>query len=136
MAEEPITGSRPATDLLAQIQEGMPVYDASGKSVGKVTSVFMGAAADTQEHPGVVPGTTFGTLPTDEDGAFGEFGDLVDPDGRIPDVLRRRLRYNGFIRIDSGGLLKSFRYALREHIAQVAGDRVQLNIVAEELIRS
>jgi hypothetical protein len=51
----------------------------------------------------------------------------------MPQVLRNRMRHNGFVRI-GGGLLRGTRFALREQVAGVDDNRVRLNVREAELI--
>lgn len=127
---EPITNSTAGGDVMAGVHEGMEVYDNQEKKVGKVESLFMGARADSEAAGGEL---AMGTGPetTENDSLIAGMARAFDDD--LPQVLRSRLRHNGFIRI-RGGFLKGDRFALREHIASVVGDRVLLNIRAEELV--
>jgi hypothetical protein len=127
---ERVTNNQTENDLMGQIHEGMEVFDSAEHKVGKVDSLFMGARADAdmgggEPAVGTGPETTANTsLLAEAAGAF---------DDGLPQALRSRLRHNGYIRV-RGGFLKGDRFALREHIAAVAGDRVILNIRGEELI--
>jgi hypothetical protein len=133
MTQTPIT--QPAgEDLLAQVQDGMRVYDRDDKEVGKVDGLFMGAAADQRERSGVIPASTAGAERLVDEELETVFGELFTGDSRLPEVVRRRLHYNGFLAI-KGGLLRGTRYALREHIGSVTGDAVRLTIPAAELIQ-
>ena len=127
---ERVTNDRAEGDLMLLVKEGMEVFDKSEKKVGKVESLFMGARADSQGAGGE---PAYGTGPetTEDDALITSVARAFDDS--MPAVLRNRMRTNGFIRI-RGGLLKGDRYALREHVAAVAGDRVILNVRAEELI--
>jgi hypothetical protein len=133
MTQTPITQPA-AQDWLAQVRDGMRVHDGDGKEVGRVDGLFMGVAADQYERPGVIPETAQGAEPLVDEELASTFGELFAPDSRLPEVLRRRLHYNGFLAI-KGGLLRGTRYALREHVAAVSGDEVRLNIPEDELIK-
>jgi hypothetical protein len=134
MNSEPMSTPR-KTDALSYVRDGMKVIDASGKLVGRVTGLYMGAAGDTAEQAGVVPETTAGTAPVDADrGLAADFVNTIDTDN-LPDTLRNRLRYNGYVQIDSGVLHRD-RFALREQVASVAGDEVRLNVAEAELIKA
>lgn len=135
MATKPVTQPPAGTDVLAQVREGMAVYDRNDKKVGQVGGVFLGAAADQQERPGVIAQTPAGSEPIVEEGVLTDATELLDPDGRLPEVLRKRLRYNGFVRIKTGPL-RSDCYALREHVVSVDRDRVRLGVDADELIKA
>ena len=129
---EPIHKRTTSHDVLAQVREGMDVYDLDGNKVGSVAEVFMGDVADALAT-GAEPQAG------SEVNAPGE-GSLVNDVARVftdnmPEVVRNRLRHNGFVRMD-GGLLGSDRFALREHVAAVDGKRVRLNVRSDELIKA
>jgi hypothetical protein len=127
---DPTTRDRATGDLLAQVHEGMEVYDSAEKRVGKVDSVYMGARADAPAAGGE-PALGAGPETTRQDSLIENMAEAFSPD--LPPVLSNRLRHNGFVRV-RGGLLKGDRFALREHVAAVTGDRVLLNIRAEEMV--
>lgn len=128
---EPMSNRTTQQDVLTQVHEGMDVYDLDGHKVGNVAEVFMGDVADAMSAGGVPQSGS-------EVNAPGE-GSLVNDVARVftddlPDVVRNRLRHNGFVRVD-GGLLGRNRYALREHVSGVDGKRVLLNVRSDELIK-
>jgi hypothetical protein len=127
---ERMTNPTTDNDLLMRVREGMEVYDSEGHKLGSVSDVFAGDAADTAQAGGEPSRGSGQPEPGD--------GSIVDDVARVfsdnvPEVLRNRMRHNGFIRI-GGGLLRGNRYALREHIAGIDGDRVRLNVREAELI--
>jgi hypothetical protein len=124
--------SNPTTgdDVLAHVQERMEVYDSEGHKVGTVTDVYAGDAADTPAAGGE-PARGSQTWEPGEGSVVNDVARVFTDN--IPEVLRNRMRHNGFVRID-GGLLRSARFALREHVAGVDGDRVRLNVRQAELI--
>jgi hypothetical protein len=131
---ENTTGSMAREDLLASITEGMEVYDSAGEQIGKVDSVYLGEVEDGQATDG---GATTAeaqlslTPPMDMDDIAGLF--LTKSD--IPKEVRQRLRYQGFIRIAPHGLFRTHRYAARDQVAAVAGDRVTLSTAESKLIK-
>lgn len=134
MTQTPITQPAATQDLLAQVRDGMKVVDQHNQEVGKVAGLFMGAAADQHDRPGVIAETTAGMEPMADEELRLNFKELFDPNGQMPQVLQRRLQYNGFVRINAG-LLRGKRYALREQVAAVSDDVVQLNVSEDELIK-
>lgn len=127
---EPLIHNTDAHNLLNRVYEGMDVYDRDGHKVGSVSDVYAGAAADAppgvevgESRPQAAPGT--GSIVNNVAEVF---------DDHLPEVLRSRLRHNGYIRIKAG-LLKSDRFALREQVTTVDGERVTLNVSGEELIK-
>ena len=127
---EPLTNPKTDNHPLARVREKMEVYDNAGKKLGHVQSMFMGAVADA-ETPGVIPVEGAKLEAVADHSIVMDVARVFTDD--MPEVLRNRLRHNGYIHI-RGGLLKGDRYALREHIAAVEGDRVRLNIRGNELI--
>jgi hypothetical protein len=132
---EPIGKRSAEQDRMAQIREGMDVFDRDEKRVGRVASLYLGAEAD---------GTWSGTAPATPAGAEGTPDDrtpvlgtpflaMTDEDD-VPPVLRKRLQQQGYIRIDRG-LLGRDCYATRDQIAAVGDKRVDLNVAEEELPR-
>ena len=99
-------------DLFARIEEGMGVYDRDGKRVGKVVECYVGG----EELADV------GAPPADS------------PLGAVPAALRSRLAREGFVEI-AAGLLGGHRYATGGQVAGVEGERVELNITGDELLR-
>ena len=128
-----MTPASPASDVMARVKDKAAVYDRDGKHVGKVDGLFMGAEADAAQA-GVIPQTPAGTEDAGSRGLIADMTDVFGAAGNLPDVVRNRMRQQGFIRIDPG-LLGGHRYALREHIASAEGDRVTLNITRDGLIK-
>ena len=135
MNEQPMTTPQ-KPDALSVIREGMQVWNAEGKHVGKVSGLYLGAEADRLEQPGKVPETAAGTAPVVEgDVAIPGFINFIDSDTNLPAEVRKRLQYNGFVRIDAGGLHRD-RYALREQVASVSPEGVRLSIAEDALIKA
>lgn len=127
---EPQNHNTPAENMLNRVYEGMDVYDRDGHKLGSVSDIYAGEAADAprgvepgESQPLAAPGT--GSIVNNVAGVF---------DDHLPEVLRSRLRHNGYIRIKAG-LLKSDRFALREQVTSVEGERVTLNVSGDELIK-
>ncbi len=134
--------------VLTQVHDGMKVYDRDGKEVGKVDGVYLGevneqvnergeGAATGRDPSASGPGgaPTPPAVPTSQSyigTAIPPASDL-DIDG-LPDVVRSRLERLGFIRI-GGGIFGGTRFALPEQISNVQGDRVNLNVTKDELIK-
>ena len=132
---ENTTGSMAREDVLARVTEGMEVYDGTGDHVGKVDTVYLGAIEDSPVAEGRPASTDVGapqTAPGDVDDLAGLFLGKSD----IPKEVRQRLRYQGFIRISPHGLFRTHRYAERDQVASVAGDRVTLSVPESKLIKA
>jgi hypothetical protein len=123
-------------DVLARVTDGSEVYDSQGEHIGKVDAVYLGAVADGDPVEGGGPVTT-GTVPAEAlDVEANVFAGLFLTKSDIPEEVRERLRYNGFIRIDPHGLFRSHRYATREQVASAAGDRVTLSVAESQLLKA
>ena len=98
---------------IAQVREDMPVIDAAGERIGKVSFVKMGdpEAVTTQ----------------------GEETDDGEP--RVVGELRERLLRIGFIKIDRKGFLRPDAYAAADQIDRVEGDSVHLSATDPGLLR-
>jgi len=107
----------------------MDVRDVSGKSIGTVRDVYLGAPESISGSPGAEP--------TDQAAELGEGTPLASallPPDPLPREVVERLRQHGFIRIDSAGLFASDRYAAAEQIASVSSDGVRLAVSRDELL--
>jgi hypothetical protein len=118
--QEPGLGSR----MLAQVQEGMDVYDATGRRVGSVERVYLGGADEEALARGGGPATA-------DDPAEFEHSFLHDvarafaPDD-LPETLRARLLRHGFIRVDAAGLFAADRYVTADQVDRADTDGVHL----------
>ncbi len=128
------TGPMAREDFLARITEGMEVYDSAGEHIGKVDAIYLGAMEDSPAA-GVSP-VTVGAVPADTaDMDVNVFAGLFHTTTNIPDEIRERLRYQGFIRIAPHGLFRTHRYALRDQVTSVAGDRVTVSAQESKLLK-
>ncbi len=125
---------RQAQNPLQQVHDGMQVYDGSGKKIGTVKQVFFGAGTDSIDGGAGGPANTPSPLESSDENTFQTgMANAVFGDNLAPDVLRKRLEKNGFIRIDTG-ILSRDRFAQPDQIAGVEGDRVNLRVNENELI--
>jgi len=124
---------------LTRVREGMQVYDREDKKVGKVTEVFFGVDdANIEEGVGRSAGLDRAAADTGvgTTGAFGRTMEAAFGSGdQGPDVLRRRLERSGYIRIE-GGMLSADRFAMPDQIARIEGDRVELRVIADQLLHA
>lgn len=132
MAQQPFEQEEDRS-ILAEIYEGMTVYDAQGDKVGTVKHVHFGAVTAEEDERGLGAATA---SPADRQ-AHSFLDDLarVFAPAPMPETLRHRLLRHGFIRIDSTGLFASDCYALPQQIASVFSDRMTLRVSREELIQ-
>jgi len=133
--DESKLNSMAASNLLARVADGTEVYDSTGEHIGKVDAIYLGAAADGDRGE-AAPATTSGVPADALDADVKIFSGLFFTKSDIPKEVRERLRYNGFIRIAPHGLFRSHRYAMREQVVAVGGDRVTLSVPESELLKS
>ena len=111
------------TPAIEFVQNGMHVFDSTGRDVGEVEYVQFGDPAAL---------TTRGN----EASADGFVGGLVasvkgsEPD--VPQPIKDRLLRWGFVKIDGPGLSDTDRYVRADRIVGVDGDRVMLGCPIEK----
>lgn len=114
------------SSAIGRVHEGMRVVDATGEEIGKVKYVQMGdpeavtTAGNERRATDLVGGAAEAVLP-----------DQAEPD--VPDPLRTRLLRTGYLKIGGRGLGDADRYLSSEHVRDVSGDVVQLNIRQSEI---
>jgi hypothetical protein len=115
------------TKMLSHVNEGSDVYDAHGQRVGTVKYVHVGEMQLASES-GLSPYLEAAQADVPED-----IDKLLSRSGLEPEV-RERLLSSGFLYIDTG-LLRADRLVTPPKIADVAEDRVELNVTKDDLIR-
>lgn len=121
-----------ANQLLSRVREGMTVYDRNNREVGTVKSVSMGggndpvAARRQSQEAGAAPGDA-------DEPLVGNLFDAFTPTDGVPDELRLKLEREGYVEIDSAGLLAADRYATPDQIAEVTSDGVILSTSRDQL---
>src|SRR5690606_9379383 len=115
-------------NILAQIHEGMKVYDRMENEIGTVDRVKM---SDDNPATEEVEAVTADEPVRRRDTFLGALADVFSPD-ELPDVVRERLLQQGFIRIDATGLFAADRYVLPDQIMSVSGDGVTLKVSKDE----
>ena len=111
---------------ISRVQQGMRVVDATGDEIGHVQFVKMGDPEATTDMGN-------DNRPTE---LIGRLAQAVLPEESEPDVpepLQTRLRVTGYIKIDGPGLTDTDRYASSQHVREVTGDTVRLDVRKEEL---
>lgn len=134
MAERSINRSE-FTNILNLIKEGMAVMDQNGDRLGTVETLYFGETGVDPFQSGTESETVNDPNIIDQ-GFVKDFAEALTGTDDIPDVLRNRLLHDGYIKIHSGGLLFSgHRYAMRDQISTVDGDRVILKVDKDQLIK-
>lgn len=118
--------------LPRDIHKGMTVYDSRHQAIGKVDDFKF---SENEDDPDVEPADVDGgdrkdrreNILTAVAEAFG--GE------EIPEPLRARLLVEGYIRLDTKGILARDRFILPSQIASAGGDEVMLNVEKDALIK-
>lgn len=122
--------------ILAQIREGMDIYDVNDDHIGSVDFVHFGAASETQQELGVGPAAP---APADnprmrEDSIIDNIAEAFQPN-EVPEELRERLLVSGYIRMDADGIFASDRFIVPGQIVRVADDNVYLSVKRDQLAK-
>jgi hypothetical protein len=131
-----VTDPTSRRSILAQIHEGMAVYDFDNHHIGSVDFVHFGAASELQQELGAgaaSPG------PADspqmrEDSFIDNIAEAFSPN-EVPQELQERLLQNGYIRLNSDGLFAADRFITPDQITGVTSDGVQLAVTHDQLIK-
>ena len=118
-------------NFLAQVHEGMKVYDRMHNEIGTVDYVQM---SDDNPATEEVEAATPGNLRERDDSLIDNIAEAFKPD-ELPEEVRERLLQEGFIRIDSAGLFAADRYVAADQIMSVSGDELTLKVSKDELVK-
>ena len=118
--------------LPREIHKGMTVYDSMQRAIGKVDDFKF---SENEDDPNVMPADVDGTDRRNARETVLE--SIAEAFGKedLPEVLRDRLLTEGYIRLDTKGLLAKDRFILPDQIASAVGDEVRLNVAKEDLIK-
>ena len=119
-------------ELPANIRVGMKVFDTHHHEIGKIDDLKF---AENATDPDVVTADIDGTDRRDNRETVLE--SIAEAFGKeeLPEVLRERLLTEGYIRLDTKGLMARDRFILPSQIASATGDEVLLNVDKDELIK-
>jgi hypothetical protein len=118
-------------NFLAQVHEGMKVFDRQHHEIGKVERVQM---SDDNPATPEVEAATPGNLRERDNSLIDNIADVFAPD-ELPEDVRARLMQQGFLKLDTRGLFAADRYILPEQIISVSDDEVMLNVSKDELLK-
>ena len=118
--------------LPRDIHTGMTVYDSQRHKIGKVDDFkFSENAIEPDIEPADIDGTD---KRNNRETILGAVAEAFGAE-EIPMPLRDRLLREGYIRLDTKGLLAKDRFILPSQIASAAGDEINLNVVKADLIK-
>jgi hypothetical protein len=118
-------------NFLAQVHEGMKVFDRQHHEIGKVERVQM---SDDNPATPEVEAATPGNLRERDNSLIDNIADVFAPD-ELPEDVRARLMQQGFLKLDTRGLFAADRYILPDQIISVSDDEVMLNVSKDELLK-
>ncbi|MEO8756322.1 MAG: hypothetical protein ABI398_01025 [Devosia sp.] len=118
--------------LPPDIHLGMNVYDSRKKHIGKIDDLKF---PENAGNPDVEPADIDGSDKRNRrESVLGAIADAFGAQ-EVPLVLRDRLLTEGYIRIDTDGLLAKDRFILPSQIASATADAVTLNVEKDALIK-
>ena len=119
-------------ELPRDIHNGMTVYDSQRHKIGKVDDFKF---SENATDPGVEPADIDGTDRRNQRESI--LGSIAEAFGaeELPESLRDRLLTEGYIRLDTAGLLAKDRFILPSQIASAAGEEINLNVAKDDLIK-
>ena len=118
-------------NLPRDIHVGMTVFDRNHHEIGKVDDLKF---AENATDPDVTPAELDATDLRRDDSLIEDIAEAFGKE-ELPEELRNRLLREGYIRLDTKGLLARDRYILPDQIASAAGDEVMLNVEKDALIK-
>jgi hypothetical protein len=122
--------------ILSLIHEGMDIYDVQNNRIGTVDFVHFGAASETQQELGTGPATaTAADSPRiRDDSIIDNIAEAFFPK-EVPEQLQEKLLLTGYVRMDAAGIFAADRFILPDQITSVSGDRVQLSVSGDQLVK-
>ena len=135
MTQKPLEPTN-VQSILKNVRKGMEVKDSQDKRIGTVKDLYFGADSDEMMRHGAgaatAPDPSVREASLVEDVARG-IADVSGDD--LPEEMRQRLINEGYIRIDTAGLLRSDRFILPEQIARVHDNHVHLTVTLDDLLK-
>ena len=118
--------------LPRDIRIGMTVYDSAHHAIGKVEDFKF---SENEDNPEVQPADIDGT--DRKNGRESILTAIAEAFGaeEIPEALRDRLLREGYIRLDTKGLLAKDRFILPSQIESAFGDEITLNVDKDQLVK-
>jgi len=118
--------------LPENIHVGMKVFDARHKEIGRVDDLKF---SENEEHPETNPADLDATdRRNNRDSILESIAEAFGKE-ELPEVLRDRLMREGYIRLDTKGLMARDRFILPDQIASASGDEVMLKVDKDQLMK-
>lgn len=122
--------------LLKSVHKGMEVLDSANNRIGTVKDVYFGADSDEMMPHGA--GAATAPDPSMRENSLVEniARELAKvPGEELPEEMRKRLINEGYIQIDTAGILRSDRFILPEQIVHVRDEYVYLGVSLDDLLK-
>ena len=118
--------------LPENLHVGMKVFDSRHTEIGKIDDLKF---SENEDDPEVTPAEIDGTDRRDRRDTI--LQSIAEAFGKeeLPEVLRDRLLTEGYIRLDTKGLMAKDRFILPDQIASATGNEVMLNVDKDALIK-
>lgn len=118
--------------LPRDIHTGMTVFDSQRHNIGKVDDFKF---SENEDDPNVQPADIDGTDRRNSRELILE--SIAEAFGKeeLPETLRDRLLTEGYIRLDTKGLLAKDRFILPSQIASTSANEINLNVAKDDLIK-
>ncbi len=112
---------------LANVKEGMAVYDNTDSHIGTVKDIYFGTGSDEAEAY-----TTQNVIGPDGGGIAPDIAETFGAGHELPDEIQKRLLTHGYVRIDRG--VGSDYYAMADQVTGASDDSVHLSVSKDELV--
>lgn len=120
--------------ILENVHEGMDVYDADNKLLGKIDGLYLGEASLQSSEIGDVPATVSAPRPA-SDAMIAVIQRVFGKD-ELPQEVKERLLQHGFVHVNVPGLLAHNRYVMPEQITQVTNEGIVLRATRAQLLKA
>jgi hypothetical protein len=135
MTQKPLEPTK-VQSLLKSVHKGMEVLDRANKRIGTVKDVYFGADSDEMMQHGAGAATAPDPSMRRDSLIERVARELANvPGDELPEEMRRRLINEGYIQIDTAGILRSDRFILPEQIVRVHDEHVHLNVALDDLLK-
>jgi hypothetical protein len=118
------------------LREGMSVYDAKGDKVGTIRQLYFGASGELANEEGEGSATAPNVATGLQDNLVADIARAFVDEDKLPEPVRDRLLHDGFLRIDATGIFTSDRFVTPDQVSSISGDKVNLNVLKDALIKS
>ena len=116
------------------IHEGMSVVDSDLQPIGTVETFR--SSDVVPDHPEQNAAGVSPALDQPQGDLTRLLADVFSPGDGLPREMQEKALREGFVRLESEGLLAADRYIFPEHIDRLEGDRLVLNVGKAQLLKA